>query len=351
MTDPDARPRPVPARSASPVLVSVLVPTHQRRASILRLCDALSRQTVAPATFELVVSIDGSTDGTREALARSTPPYRLLTLWQVNSGRAAALNAAIAASSGSLLVFLDDDMEPAPSFIEAHQRAHSDGARRGVIGAAPVQIDPTADPATRYVAAKFNGHLANLRRPGRSLLLTDFYSGNFSISRALLLEVGGFDESFRAYGNEDLELSHRLRNAGVRLEFDDRAMARQHNDKSFAALAGDSFAEGRTAVLFAQKHPEVFDSLKLGTYHEGPRASCLIRDLLLSLSRRWTRLPAAVGRLERALARVDPPGMPTFYRLALGYYYWLGVEAELRSRAHEGMSCDGLLRLAADMSS
>ena len=332
-------------------LASVVVPTHQRRDSLLRLCAALARQSVSSDAFELVVAIDGSTDGTREALARLAPPYRLLARWQENRGRAAALNLAIAAATGALLIVLDDDMEPAPTFVEAHLRAHADGGRRGVFGAVPVVIEPSMPPAARWVAGKFNRHLANLRSAGRPMLLTDFYSGNFSLRRELLLEVGGFDESFRMYGNEDLELSHRLARAGVSLAFDADACARQYNDKSFAALARDSMAEGRTAVLFAEMHPEVFERLKLGTFEDGPPVGRAIRDGMLALSRRWSRLPGAVERLELLLSRLHPPGMPAFYRLALGYFYWLGVEAELRSRAGVERGGDGLARLAARLAS
>ena len=334
---------------ADAIAVSVVVPTHQRRASMLRLCDALGRQTVAPATFELVVSIDGSTDGTREALQSQGFPYRVRTLWQESLGRAAALNAGIAEAVGSLLILLDDDMEPAPQFIEAHQRAHADCARHGVMGAVPIIVGSDATAAMRYLAARFNGHLQNLARPSYERRLTDFYSGNFSIRRDVLLEVSGFDEQFRVYGNEDLELSHRLARAGVRVEYSPDALARQYNDKSFAQLVRDQIAEGRTSVLFAQKHPEVFGALKLGTFDDGPRALRALRNALLAIGRRRTGLPAAIERLERVLSRARLPGLSAFYRLALGYFYWTGVTAELRERAWRGRGDERLLRLADEL--
>src|SRR5258705_1441402 len=189
--------------------------------------------------------------------------------WRARRGRAGAINAGVAVARGALIILLDDDMEPSPDFVAAHRRAHDSGVRLGAMGAVPVVVDPSASAAARWVADKFNRHLENLARPDYRLLLTDFYSGNFSISRALLDEVGGFDEDFRLYGNEDLELSHRLARAGIDVRYDAGALAHQYIEKSFAALARDREAEGRTAVLFAEKHPEVFDRLKLGTFHDG----------------------------------------------------------------------------------
>jgi GT2 family glycosyltransferase len=210
-------------------------------------------------------------------------------------------------------------------------------------------LDPDAAPAAHYIAAKFNGHLLNLARTKRPLQLTDFYSGNFSISRRILEELGGFDEDFDEYGNEDLELSFRLACAGVQLVYDANAIARQHNDKTFAALAADSVSEGRTAVRFALKHPEAYPRLKLGTFAQGPRLLLLLRNCLLRFSPRNARAPAWLISLEAALARINPPGMSAFYRLALGYLYWLGAREAIQAVRDRGRSIEPLSRLARDL--
>ena len=329
--------------------ISVVVPTHQRRERVLAMLKAFSRQTFPATRFEVVVSIDGSTDGTREALEAVTTVHALRVLWHTRRGRAAALNAGVDASSGELTVLLDDDMEPAPEFLDAHWRAHSDRTRRGVMGAVPIHVDPGAPPAVRYIAAKFNGHLARLARPEHTLQLTDFYSGNFSIRREVLRDVGGFDEDFRLYGHEDLEWSFRLSGAGVVLAYDGGALARQHTDKGFLALAEDSVAEGRTAVLFALKHPDAFPQLKLGTFSRGPRVLRFVRNQLLRLGRHGPAIPDWVIRLEAGLARVDPPGMTSFYRLALGYLYWIGARQAIDEARRAARPIGPLAGLAKDL--
>jgi GT2 family glycosyltransferase len=326
--------------------ISVIVPTHQRRERVLALARALDRQTFPASDFELAVTVDGSTDGTGDALAALSPRHALHVSSQPQRGRAAALNAAISRARGTLLILLDDDMEPAPGFLAAHWRAHEGRARHGVMGAVPVPTPPGMRPATRYVADKFNGHLARLAQPGAVLRLTDFYSGNFSIHRSVLDEVGGFDEDFRAYGNEDLEFSFRLRQAGVSLVYDPDALAVQHNDKDFPALARDAAAEGRTAVLFALKHPAAFADLKLASYSQGPVALRMVRNLLLAVNRWWPGFPDWLLRGETHLARLVPNGLSTFYRLALGYMFWTGVRAALAARLTAGPLDPPLARLA-----
>ncbi len=316
--------------------ISVVIPTYQRCAAVHRALRALAQQTLPPDQYEVIVSIDGSEDGTREMVAQFSAPYPLRAHWQPNRGRAAACNAGIRLAEGSLVILLDDDMEPVPGFLDAHQRAHQPGSRLGVMGAVPIAIDPATPPVAAYIGRKFNQHLEKLAQAGQPLTLRDFYSGNFSIRRDVLLEVGGYDEAFRVYGNEDLELSLRLTRAGVRLVYSAAALARQHYTKGFAGLARDNIAKGRTAVLLASKHADAVPDLKLTTYHHGSRKWRLLRAGLLGLSRAWRGTPDQVIRFITWLERRRPAKLPLYYDLALDYCYWWGVRTALRENRATG---------------
>ncbi|MGE5224350.1 MAG: glycosyltransferase family 2 protein [Omnitrophica WOR_2 bacterium] len=310
---------------------SLIIPTYQRRASVERLLLALTKQSLAPREFEVLIVVDGSLDGTREFLEQARVPFDLRCVWQSNQGRAAACNTGIRMANGDLVVLLDDDMEPSAGFLQAHLDAHckeeASGMPVGVLGAAPVALPPGSPPVTRYVARKFNQHLDRLASPGHNFKMRDFYSGNFSIRRERLLQAGLFDEAFRIYGNEDLELYYRLSQAGVKFMYCPQALAYQHYEKSFAALARDEAAKGRTATLLADKHPEVLADSKLNTYREASWRWRLARSGLLSLSR---RLPATPGRVIGWVDRLEqhfPNRMDLVYRFALDYFFWLGVQA------------------------
>lgn len=314
----------------TPLGISVVIPTFERRASLERLLQALTRQTLPVSEFEVIVAMDGSEDGSREMLERCAVPYPLQWTWHQNRGRAATCNAGLALASGRLALFLDDDMEPSPRCLEAHRSAHGAEHRLGVVGSAPVRFDSSSDAVVQYVGRKFNRHLAKLARPGYRFNLRDFYSGNFSVERQLLAGIGGFDEEFRIYGNEDLELSLRLMRGGVRLIFSADALAHQYYTKNFAGLAGDSIAKGRTAVQLARKHPETLPHLKLGTVAQTSRARRVACGTLLGLTRVWPGLSRVLVAAMGVLSRWPRLPLDRCYELTLDYFYWLGVRAESR---------------------
>jgi glycosyltransferase involved in cell wall biosynthesis len=304
--------------------VSVVVPTRGRRESVGRLLRALCDQTLPPASFEVIVCVDGGDDGTRELVAGLQAPFRLQALWQPHSGRASACNTAIRAASGEVVVLLDDDMEPGGRCLAAHLAEHPAGSRRCVVGAAPIEARD-ADPLTGFMAKKFDAHLARLGRAGHEFGVRDFYSGNASIRRDVLNEVGPFDETFRTYGNEDLELAFRLRRSGVTISLSGEATARQHYEKPFGALAHDTVAKGRTAVKFAAMHPEVAPELQFASGLTGSRRWRLALRALLRLTSLAGRTPATLLRLTSLAERARWQRLDTVYHLLLEYFYWLGV--------------------------
>ncbi len=312
--------------SATP-RVSVVIPTYQRCASLKRALEALTAQTMRPTDFEVVVSVDGSTDGTRDMLAEFEAPYRVVTHWQPNRGRAAACNAGIHQARGALIVLLDDDMQPAPEFLQAHASAHNDGRRRAVMGAAPIVHVRNETPAARYVRQKFNQHLCKLGETHHTFALRDFYSGNLSIARDVLIDTHGFDEGFTIYGNEDLELWWRLQAAGVDLSFSETAIAYQHHSKSFRELAHDQVAKGRTAVLLVSKHPATRERTKLDSLD---RQRWLKRALLHTLLAATRLVPGTLNSVISTVAALNAahvPGLTRALALVLDYCYFAGAES------------------------
>ncbi|MFO1082641.1 MAG: glycosyltransferase [Reyranellaceae bacterium] len=89
-------------------LVSVIIPTFNRRSRVLRALDSVERQDY-PA-LEVVVVDDASTDGTAEAIAarQSSVPVRVIGL-PTNFGPGEARNAGVAGAAGKYVAFLDSD--------------------------------------------------------------------------------------------------------------------------------------------------------------------------------------------------------------------------------------------------
>lgn len=308
---------------------SVAIPTYQRADLVRRALEALAQQTLSPADFEVLISIDGSEDGTRELVESFAAPYRLRALWQPNRGAAAARNAALRQTAGKVVVFLDDDMAPAPGCLEAHVGAHERAPNVCVMGPVPVEVDASSPPHVRYVASRFSDHMVKLSSASYSIVMTDFYSGNFSIRRQALLQVGGFDEDFHGYANEDLELYVRLRDSAVRFAFEPDALSHQRYTKSFERLARDQVAKGQDAVLLVLKHPAILPDLRLGGYLRSSRRRRLARGGLLALSRLWSGTPDAAIRFVGLIERWKPSRASRLYGLLLNYLYWVGARNAL----------------------
>lgn len=86
-------------------LVSIVIPTFNRAATIVRAVESVLQQTYRP--LELIVVDDGSTDGTSEVL--QAYGNAIVYVRQDNAGPAAARNRGIRESQGELVAFLDSD--------------------------------------------------------------------------------------------------------------------------------------------------------------------------------------------------------------------------------------------------
>ena len=91
--------------------VSVIIPVRNGERTISRAIESAFAQTFQ-GPIEVIVANDGSTDHTGDVLARYVSRLRIINL--PPSGVSAARNAAVKASSGDYIAFLDADDEWLP---------------------------------------------------------------------------------------------------------------------------------------------------------------------------------------------------------------------------------------------
>jgi len=234
-----------------------VVPTYQRRSQVLACVQALDAQRFT-ASYEVVVVEDGSTDGTARALRELDLAVPLTVIEQENLGAAAARNRGAAAARGTLLLFLDDDMEADADLLYEHDRLHRAGAN-AVVGHIPLHPESPASPIADGVREWAEGRLKRLAAPDGELTLHDLLTGQLSLSRALFERVGGFDTNFTqagSFGGEDLDLGYRLQLLGCRIVFAPLAVTWQRYVVSPERYLRQWCEAGRSDVAFARKHPE-----------------------------------------------------------------------------------------------
>jgi glycosyltransferase involved in cell wall biosynthesis len=247
--------KPMLVSSASP-FVSVVIPTYNRKDSLKITLDALAAQTYPSDNFEAIVVSDGSTDGTNEFLEKyaATAPYKVSPVVQKNSGPSRARNYGVELATGVVIVFIDDDVEPAPSFLASHAEHHTADEKIVVIG--PMSADPkrsNAEPAwIAWEHAMLEKQYSNWRSgEWEGAGPNHFYSGNASVRREHIVAVGGFDESFKR--QEDVELAVRMRNeCGVHFIFDAEAIGIHRPHRTFKSWLNVATAYGALDVFRTQ---------------------------------------------------------------------------------------------------
>jgi glycosyltransferase involved in cell wall biosynthesis len=99
---------------ADQLVLSVLIPVYNERATIDTILDAVH---AVPIRKEVICVDDRSTDGTREALVALHAAGRIdrLVLHEENRGKGAAIRSALAASTGNVVIVQDADLEYDPA--------------------------------------------------------------------------------------------------------------------------------------------------------------------------------------------------------------------------------------------
>src|SRR5665213_1277383 len=102
---------------------SIIVCTRNRPGSISETLEALARQ--AGADFEIVV-VDSSDDSDKEKTAELAATYGAKYVPEPRPGLALARNTGIAAATGEIIAFTDDDCVPAKDWLARKVKNYSD---------------------------------------------------------------------------------------------------------------------------------------------------------------------------------------------------------------------------------
>jgi peptidoglycan/xylan/chitin deacetylase (PgdA/CDA1 family) len=194
---------------------SVIVPAHNEAAVIGKSLAAIGH--LEADTVEVIVVDDGSTDGTAEVAGRF--PCRVIR--QPRQGKAAALNAGIAAASGDVVVVLDADTVLTPDFLRAVGPHFADPSVGAVAG--NVKVGNRRSFLARLQALEYIVSLNLDRRAQAQLNVMSVVPGAAgAFRRRALLDVGGYPTATLV---EDADLTVALLLAGWRIPYEPAAIA------------------------------------------------------------------------------------------------------------------------------
>lgn len=234
---------------------SIVIPTYNKLTQLKATLESLKTLDYPRERFEVVVVDDGSEDETASFLSASNLDLELRILrHQSNQGRAAARNTGVRQARGRVVVFLDDDMEAAPELLMAHMRGHAEGHKMVVLGNVRRAPGVRSTALVRYLDSRGVHKL----KPGRPIPFRYFITNNVSVERDFLIEVNLFDERFRKFGGEDLELGYRLDKAGARFVYAPRACTHRMDYRDVPELCRVMVTYGEYSLpIILHKHPEL----------------------------------------------------------------------------------------------
>jgi hypothetical protein len=191
-------------------------------------------------------------------------------------------------------------MEVVPEFLTAHLQAQKEDHGLVILGNVRSSPEVTRTALVRYLDSRGVHKL----KPGQSVPFRYFATGNVSLERGLLMEAGLFDERFREFGGEDLELGYRLSETGARFVYESRALSLRRDYRDIRELCEAMEIYGqRSLPILLERHPELERLLKIHLLKPVAISSeplpLTARKLFLRLSlwRHWGRLVAALARL------------------------------------------------------
>jgi len=324
--------------SAAAPPLSVVIPTYNRLPHLRRVLDGLARQEGLAHPLEVVVVDDGSTDGTDEWLRSRHVPLPIIAHTQPNRGPAAARNTGVAACSGDLVLFVDDDVVPHPHLVQAHLRHHAGADDKVVIGPMNTPDDVELSAWTRWEQKQLDKQYSALTAGEWPVTPRQFYTGNASLARRHIESAGGFDPTFRRA--EDVELAFRLADDGLHFAFAPDAVVVHYAPRSFGAWRSNAAEYGRNDVIFGRDHGRTWllDSV-YGEFHGRHRLTRMLTTASLRLPKMRPSLIAVLAGVARATNRlrlrsVADAALSALYNVE--YYHGmadeLGGEAALRSR-------------------
>jgi GT2 family glycosyltransferase len=229
--------------------ISVVVCSCNGARTIRDCLDGL--QQVNYPDFEVIVVDDGSTDGTGD-IARRYNSVRVIRT--ENCGLSSARNTGMAAASGRIVVYIDDDTRPDPDWLTYLAATFLQTDHVGVGGP---NIAPPGDGLIAECVAKAPGGPIHVLLDDE---LAEHIPGcNMAFRKDALEAIGGFDPQFRSAG-DDVDICWRLQERGWTLGFSPAAMVWHHRRNSVRSYWKQQIGYGAAEALLERKWPQKYNS-------------------------------------------------------------------------------------------
>lgn len=237
---------------------SVIIPNFNGRRFLPTLLAALQSQTFTD--FELILADDASTDDSVVYTEAIYPTARILVNRQ-NLGFTRTCNLAVAAAYGRMVVLLNNDTEPEPTWLAELTKAICANPQAAAVASKMLlfdqrtQLHTTGDmldrdgiPRNRGVWEEDQGHYDT------QTAIFSATGGGSAFRRDLWQAIGGFDDEFWMY-LEDVDLGFRLQLMGWQAVFAPNARIYHHLSATGGGKMASYYVGRNTIWMIAKNMP------------------------------------------------------------------------------------------------
>ena len=208
--------------------VTVCIPTYGREHVLIKTIRYLLNQELPAAELLVVDQTPHHEFAVLRGLKQFANDGNIRWVRREKPSITESMNFALCQASSPIVLFVDDDIVPAPNLVKNHSLAYQES--ENIWAVAGQVLQPREEPVPCSLASKRNGFEAHLdfqfcstsRAWVRSVM-----AGNFSVRKERALEIGGFDENFvgAAYRFET-EFCRRIWKNGGKVLFEPSASIR-----------------------------------------------------------------------------------------------------------------------------
>lgn len=258
---------------------SFVIPTYNNRVLLKNTLEALNYQiSYGKKDYEVIVVDDGSSDDTFDYIQGINRNYSMKYIYLercADSCRARTRNQGWKQAKGEFVVFIDSDILVRRDYLKELTRCFSLSKNIMVIGnrlmlneavqfsdiVSGVVFDKYQFDPTKYDLLEYRYFLYESTSYNSNAIMCPWmqvYSCNLAIPRKWLKKVGGFDENFKFWGMEDLELGYRLYKRKLQLVINYRleTLHQYHGPRRDLVIQPDKIKGYEVNIdYFINKHP------------------------------------------------------------------------------------------------
>jgi glycosyltransferase involved in cell wall biosynthesis len=246
------------------MFLSVQISTYNRRDLLKTALQRLAKQTYPSDQFEVVISDDGSTDGTTEMIeeAKKTMPFTIRHFWHEHYGVGRTHNLGIKKSKGEIVLMLANDILTDSELIEQHVKSHEEHPKlTDVVVGKLIQSSGLPDtPFQRNWDALINNLFAGKLK---NIPYMDFKVSNISFKKDFIVSSGMFRD-WPSGSHEDFELRYRLKQKGMKIITNLNAVGYHHHVETIDSVSKRSYMHGLNWFHFENSVPDLWIRLKSG---------------------------------------------------------------------------------------